>query len=318
MGGSAKPATSTQTTQGSSTTGPLPAAAPYFPPLYQQGSSAVASNQALPTRTQFVAGENPTEASAINQTLGVAPGLGASGGALSDMAQKIASGYFLDPSNDPTFQGAVNSALTPVLQNVREQLMPQAINASIRGGGIGGGPSAYGGANAGSAADIENERIIRDFGQTGGNIAATMANASRTAGMNLIPQAPGIAQGANAQLLAPATTTGLAGQQQQTYAQNAIDNLLQQYQYQTNAPWQGLQQFANLLTTGGYNAGTNQSTTQGTYTPAQPSMGTQILQGLLGGAGIATSLFGAGPGGAASPASSMFSMFKGFLPSQAA
>ena len=311
MGGKPSPATSTSTTTGSSSTGPLPVAQPYFAPLYQQGSEAVAKNQALPVPTQFVAGENPIEAQAITGTLAKAPSLGAAGTPLSDMATKIASGYFLNPQNDPTFQGAVDAATAPILRNVTENLLPSVTNTAIRGGGVGGGPSAYGGANAGSAQDIEFQRVLRDFSQNALNTSSAMAAASRAAGMNLIPQAPGIAQGANAQILAPETTTGLAGTQQQAYAQNAIDNLLQGYSANINAPWQGLQQFANLLTTGGYNQGTSQSTTNAQYTPSTPSMATQILQGLLGGAGIATSLFGAGPAGAASPAANIWSTLSG-------
>jgi hypothetical protein len=288
-------------------------AAGYFPPLYQTGANALAANQNTPIPTSYVAGENPTEASAINQTLAAAPGLGASGGALSDMAQKIASGYFLNPQNDPTFQGAVSAALTPIQQSLTEGAIPAEISSAIRGGGAGGGPTAYGGAGGGSSLDVDTQQILRNYGQTAANTTAAMANASRAAGMNLIPQAPGIAQGANAQLLAPATTTGLAGTQQQQYSQDAINNLLQQYQTQMQAPWAGTSNLASLLTAGGY--GTTQSqqtgTSTGTYQPPTPNMMTQILQGLTGGASGLNALFGAGPGGGASAASNIWGGLSG-------
>lgn len=308
--GSSKPATSTQNTQTATTTTPWAAAAPYFPDLYQTGSGALDKSQTAPLPTQFVAQENPTEAAAVQGTLDVAPNLGASGGALSDAATKIASGYWMNPMNDPTFQPAVNAAIQPTLTNVEENLLPNVINSAIKGGGVGGGPSAYGGANAGSAADIENERVLRDFGVTAGNIGAGMANNERNAALNLIPQAPGVAAGANTQLLAPSTTVGLAGTQEQQYGQNAIDDALQKYQYATQGPWAGIQNFVNLLTAGGYSSGTGSSQTQGTYTAPQPSLATQILQGALGAGGIAGSLFGV-PTSGVSAAGNIFSLLSG-------
>lgn len=308
--GSSKPATSTQNTVTSQNIGPWATAAPYFPDLYQTGSSALQKSQAAPLPTQAVATENPTEASAINQTLNVAPTLGAAGAPLSDMATKIASGYFLDPRNDPTFGPAVEAAITPSLEALRETTLPGVENYSIVGGGRGGGPSAYGGANAGSALDIETERAIRDFGRTAGNIGATMANQERQQAFNLIPQAPQIAAGANTQLLAPATTTGLAGTQEQQYSQNAIDNILQLYQYLTQGPWSGISNMAQLLTAGGYTSGTGTSQTTGTYTAPQPSLATQLLQGGLGGLGVAGSLFGV-PTSGVSAAGNIWSMLSG-------
>jgi len=311
MGGKPSPATQTTTTNtsGTASTGPSAMAQPYFPGLYQTGQNALTSNQQLPVPQQFVAGEDPLQAQAISQATAAAPTLGASGGALSDMAQKIASGYFLDPTNDPTFAGAVNSALTPILQNVQETLLPQVINSSIRGGGVGGGPTAYGGANAGSAQDIMEQQVLRNFGQTAANTTASMANASRMAGMNLIPQAPGIAQGANAQILAPSTELGTLGSQQQQFSQNAINNLLQQYQTQLQAPWQGISNMTNLLTAGGYGTSTSNQTgtSVGQYQPPTPSMATQILQGLTGGASTLNSLFGSGPNGSPSALSNIWS-----------
>jgi hypothetical protein len=284
-------------------------AAPYFPGLYATGQAALTGNQNLAIPSNFVAGENPLEAQALQMMVNMAPNLGTAAPSLSNLASQIAGGYFLNPQNDPTFQGAASAALQPLYQTTTEKLLPMITHSSILGGGAGAGPSAYGGANAGSAADIENERVLRDFFQTGGATTAAMANASRAQGMNILSQAPMIAAAANQQFLAPSQAIGAAGTQEQAYAQQAINNLLQQYQYQLQAPWQGVQPFANLLTTGGFTSGTGTSNTQGTYTPAQPSMATQILQGALGAAGIAGSLFGV-PGGAGgmSAAQNIFNM----------
>jgi len=306
MGG-AKTSTQTQNTNTQSQKTPWSSADPYFSPLYNQGAGAVASNQTLPMPTQFVAGANPTEQSAIGQTLAVVPTLGASGSSLSDMAQKVASGYFTNPQNNPNFSGAVTAALTPITQQLMEKTLPTVVNNSIMGGGVGGGPSAYGGANAGDAASIEGERAIRDWGKTAADTTSTMANNAYGQGLSLIPQAGNIANAADTQLLAPAAATGLAGTQQQTYSQQGINDLLQKYSTFLQAPWQGLQSFANLLTTGGFANNNTQSQMTGTNTTAAPDFATQLLQGGLGGAGILSSLFGAGAGGAPSAASNIWS-----------
>lgn len=289
---SSKP--STQQTQQQSQTSPWGAAAGYFPTLYSQGAGAVGQNQALPVPQQFVAGATPAEQSAVQQTLNVAPSLGASGTSLSDMASKVASGYFTNPMNDPNFQGAATAAITPVTRQLTQSVLPQIIQGT---GGGGGGPTAYGGATQ----SFDLEKALQDYQTNVLNTTGTMAQNAYTAGLNLIPQAGGIAQAGNTQLLAPAIATGAAGSAQQQYAQDAINNLLQQYQYTLQAPWQGLQPFANLLTTGGFGTSTGTSTTTGT----PPSMATQILQGLTGGAGMVGSLFGSGPGGSPSAISNL-------------
>lgn len=291
---SSSPKTSTTTSQ--TQTNPWATAAPYYGNLYQQGANAVAQNQSTPTPQQYVAGANPTELSAVNQTLTQAPNLGQSGNALSDMATKVASGYFTNPANDPNFQGAVSAALTPITRNLTQNILPSNIGNAIKLGGAGGaGPSAYGGGNLA----LDTQKILQDYTTNATNMAGTMAENAYQGGLNLIPQAGGIANAANTQLLAPATATGAAGTALQGYAQQDINNLLQKYQTTLQAPWNGLQPFANLLTTGGFNTGT----ATGTSTTPPPDIATQILQGLTGGAGMVQGLFGAGPGGAPSAAS---------------
>lgn len=303
MGG---PKTTTQksVTATDMTAGPTKEAAPYFPGLYSQGAGAVNANQGLPVPQDFVAGADPHQRAALDMIYNVAPGLGAAAPSLTEMAKKISSGYFLDPSNDPTFAGAAHAAITPITQALTQQVLPQIVDRSIRTGGVGGGPSAYGGAGS----DIANEKAIQNWSQAAGNITAGMANASRTAGMNLLPQAAGMARAGNELALAPAQAVGAAGTQERTFAQDALQNLIQRYSMNQQAPWAGLQQFGNLLTTGGFKNTTGSTgTTQDTTSPA-PDMLTQILQGLTGGAGIAGSLFGA-PAGGTSAASGIGSIF---------
>jgi hypothetical protein len=113
--------------------------------------------------------------------------------------------------------------------------------------------------------------------------------------MGLIPQAGGIAQSANQLSLAPALATGAAGSTEQQFEQSSLDNLMKRYQMNMEAPWAGLQPFANLLTTGGFNRGVGSSTE--TTTPPPANLMTQLLQGGTGLAGMAGSLFSAPAGG---------------------
>lgn len=290
------PKTTTQKsdTTSKSTTGPSAAAAGYFPPLYQQGGEAVTSNQGLPAPQDFVAPADPHQREALDMIYGAAPSLGSNAPALSDMAHKVASGYFLDPTNDPTFAGAASAAISPITRQLRENILPSLVDRSIRSGGTGSGPSAYGGVSL----DLSEGKALQDWEQRAGDITSSMANASRGMGMNLIPQAPALAAGANNIALAPATATGAAGTQERGFAQDALTNLLQRYSMNQQAPWSGLQQFANLLTTGGFKDSTGTGTQIGETTTPAPDMMTQILQGITGTAGIAGSLFGAPMGGA--------------------
>jgi hypothetical protein len=305
MGG---PKTTTQKTEQktSQSIAPTAEAAPYFPQIYGAGADAVQQNRALPVPQEFIATADPHQMEAVKQIYNVAPGLSQTAQPLQDMATKVASGYFLDPTNDPTFQGAVNSAITPVTRALQEQVLPGIVDRSIRTGGTGAGPSAYGGASQ----DLSEERAVRGWSESAGNIAATMANNSRNAGLSLLPQAGDMASKANALALAPAQAIGAAGTQERSFVQDALSNILQRYTMNQQAPWTGLQPFANLLTTGGFRNSTGtMSGTNDTTTPA-PDLATQLLQGGLGAAGMAASLFGA-PAGGTSAASALGSIFGG-------
>jgi hypothetical protein len=293
MGGP-KPSIKQTTSDSSKTADPM--AAGYFPGLYEMGQHAVGNASNLPVPQNFVAGPSPGQLSSINQIYGAAPGLGAAAPELSDMARRVAGGYFLDPSNDPTFADAANAAISPITRQLRENILPGLTDQSIRAGGVGAGPSAFGGASLG----INQGNALKDWETQAGNITAEMANRSRAAGMGLIPQAGGIAQSANQIALAPALATGAAGSSEQQFGQSSLDNLLKRYQTNLEAPWAGLQPFANLLTTGGFNRGVGSSTE--TTTPPPANLMTQLLQGGTGLAGMAGSLFGAPAGGTSAAA----------------
>lgn len=264
-----------QTTNASKT--PLAETAPLFSNIWHTGGTA-----AVNAPTDWVAPANTMQTSALQQLAGVAPSLNANATSLRDVAGKVANGYFLDPTNDPTFAASAQAAINPITRTLQEKILPGVVDASIRNGGVGGGPAAYGGARQ----DIQENQAIQDWTQTASDMTAKMAADSRAQGMKLIPQAGTLDASATASALTPANTLGAAGTQQQTYDQQGLDNNTKAWL----AALSGAQQGANVLTTGGY--GNNSSTTDGTttQTSASPDMATQWLQGLTGGAGMVNSL----------------------------
>lgn len=289
---------SSQTTNSHSMTTKLPTeqAQGYLDPLYQQGWGF--TNTGIPQ--DFVAKANPLMYQGANMIAGQAPGMGTTGTPLVDMATKIANGYFLDPNNDPTFAGLRDATVNPLLDTLKNQVLPGITNSAIQAGGVGGGPSAYGGASLG----VPVQGALNDFSKAATDAVARAASASRAAGMALIPQAGNIAaQGEQLKLL-PGTVTGQAGEMQRSFAQMAIDDALKRYGVGQDAQ----QKFANLLATG--NWGTQEQNATSTTTQ-ETSTAAQILQGVLGGASMAASMFGA-PAGGASAFSGISNLFKGF------
>ena len=101
--------------------------------------------------------------------LNVAPQLGQNAQDTSNLVGRISSGYYSNPLNDPNFQGAAQAALAPSCQSLTEQILPNVTDASLRAGGSGTGPSAYGGTGGGSPQDVMTpagtEELVSDSKQ---------------------------------------------------------------------------------------------------------------------------------------------------------
>lgn len=256
---------------------PLDEVAPLFANIW-----AKAGNAAVNTPTDWIAPANAMQHSAVDQMAGVAPTLGTNAPSLRDIAAKVANGFFLDPNNDPTFAAASRAAIQPITTELTEKVLPQIVDASIRNGGVGGGPAAYGGARQ----DIQENQVVDAWSRAAGDITAKMAAQSRETGMKLIPYAPQLDTGATTAALQPSQTLGAAGTQKQAYAQQELDDETKAWL----AALQGGQAGANILTTGGFgNKTASSNSTQINTTPA-PDLTTQWLQGITGGAGMIASL----------------------------
>ena len=279
MNSKPKETTTTQSSKTDAQRTPLAEQAPIFSDIWRRTGEAVSG-----TPEQWITPATGMQTDAVQQLAGIAPSLGANAGSLRDMAGKVSSGFFLDPSNDPTFAGAAQAAINPITRTLREQILPGITDASIRNAGTGGGPAAYGGARQ----DIQENRAVQDWSNMAGDITSKMANASREAGLKLLPQAGAMDAAATAAALTPANTLGQAGTQQQVYNQQEIDNATKAWL----AALQGGQAGANILNTGGFGNQSQQSSGTSTTVGPAPDMATQWLQGLTGGAGMLNSLGG--------------------------
>ena len=199
---------SKKTTNTSQVSKPIAAQAPIYQSIWDKTSGAV--QDFTPFSGDVVAGATPNQQQGA-QAIATAP-VGTNAAATADMARKVAGGFFLDPNNDPTFQGTVNAAIDPITRNLQQKVLPGIIDKSIRVGGTGGGPGAYGGASQ----SLEEGNAVADWGRTAANTTAQLANASRNAGINLIPQIPQLNAGANAEALAAPQAAVTGGTLQQS------------------------------------------------------------------------------------------------------
>lgn len=286
---SSQPAVTTKNTATDTSKTPLGTQAPMFSDIWNKTQGTV--DNFSPYTGDIVAGPTNMQNTGVNDLFQAAGNTGTNATGTADVAKKVASGYFMDPTNDPTFQGAVQSALTPITRALQEQVLPGIVDKSIQAGGTSSGPSAYGGASQ----DLQENQAVQNWAKQSADTTASMANASRTAGMNLTTALPALNTSANSEALAPASTELAAGGTQQGLNQDILNNLLQKWQLSSSGSLPILQQASSILNSGGF--GNNTGTSNETDTGAVPNMLTQILQGLTGGAGVANSLFGAAKGG---------------------
>lgn len=287
-----KPAVTTQNTQKTPLSGPQ---GTLFNNIWGTTNSAVNNAENTPIPQNTVAGLTQPQVQGANWFDTVAPSLGANAQGTGDLVNQIASGFFTNPQNNPNFQGAVEAALAPQTQNLTQNVLPHVQDVSLKASGGGTGPSAYGSAiPGGSPQDKLTENVLQNWTNTEANTIGSMAENAYNTGVGLFGQIPGLSSSAISQYLAPGSALEAGGGILQGGNQSALTNLLNAYNMNTQNPLSFLSSGANIGAVGGF--GNNNQTTTG----AAPSMATQVLQGLTGGAGALGSLFGSGPGGSAS------------------
>jgi hypothetical protein len=149
---------------------------------------------------------------------------------------KILSGGYLDPNNNPGFQGALNAAIRPMTQAFSNEVMP-GIDSSFSSAG------RYGSGMQGQAYNDASQNLARGIGDVSSNMAFNNYGMERGNMMNALGMAPGFAADdwKNISML------GLAGQGLEGYDQRMIDADRERYDYNANKDMSWLQNYVGLL-----------------------------------------------------------------------
>lgn len=173
------------------------------------------------------------------------PLMGQAGGEVG----KILSGAYLDPNNNPAFQGALSAAIRPITDAYRNEVMP-GIDSSFSSAG------RYGSGAQTQAYSDANQDLSRSIGDVSSNMAFNNYGMERGNMVNALGMAPGFAADdwKNISML------GLAGQGIDDYNQRLIDAERERYNYEANADMNWLGNYIGLL--GGAPPPTTTSTTK--------------------------------------------------------
>lgn len=222
--------------------------------LYRNANQAFAQSQA--------AGQGGAQRQAIQSQLGAAANAGAGAQATRNLADQTLRGDFLMPGSNPALQGAIDAAMTPIIDRYTQQIFPQISSSAIQQG-------AFGGSRQGVVESLAAQGLGRELANATGQI--TYGNYARERQNQML--APSMFQQA----------TGLELLPSQIY-QNVAST-------EQGLPFQALNQLAPLLYGGG-NYGTTTTTGSGGASPLAGMLG-----GAASGAGIASALSLGGPWG---------------------
>lgn len=250
---------------------------PAFLQPYLQGAIGDLSSyyNAHKTAPAYYSGETVAPLStqsqgAVNMASGLAgnnPTLTAANSQLTDTL----NGKYLDPSQNPAYQGAIRAAIDPLTTQFMDQTIPGITSQFAGAGGTGSG--------------IQHQLVddaTRAYGTGVGNAAYTAANNFYQGARTNQIQAAGLTPGINTSNWQDVSGLGAAGQtvDQQRQAQDVSNQAA--YNYNANAQPNYISQYLSMLN-GGYPGG--ETTTSGMAQGYQP---TNAFGSILGsGLGIA-------------------------------
>lgn len=308
-GGGSAPSTST-TVQKSD---PPAYLQPYLTDIAKQAQTAY---QAVPQggfSGSLVANPTPAQTGAVNHTLSFAHNLDTSGfgndtAALgADLANKVTSGSYTAPASNTYHSPSigttadVNSYLQPVLQNLQENILPGVTSAAVANGAYGGNryttelghqindnfttKAADIASQIGYGEQVRQDQNNLDAWKTNQQITPELQkNELTAAGLQ-----PTIASSGVSAQLTPESLAASAGNQQQLWNQDQLDQAYQEYILSTQTPFAGLGDYAGIV--GGNNVG---GTVSGTSTGTVPHSN-NFISGALGGGAAAYGLSSAFP-----------------------
>jgi len=149
---------------------------------------------------------------------------------------RILSGDYLDPNNNPGFQGALSAAVRPITDAFRNEVMP-GIDSSFSAAG------RYGSGMQGQAYSDANQDLARGIGDVSSNMAFNNYGMERGNMMNALGMAPGFAANDYKDI----SMLGLAGQGLEGYDQRMIDAERERYDYNANKDMSWLQNYIGML-----------------------------------------------------------------------
>jgi hypothetical protein len=191
-------------------------------------------------------------------------------------------GDVMDVNNNPYLQSAIGAAIQPITQAYSG--VGGALS-NIRSGA--NEAQQYGGSRQGIAEGIAASQYMGNVGNT----AAKMASDGYNRGLDTFEKTLMFSPQALDATMLPVSWLSGVGAQKESLSQSMADYEANAGMWDLNAPWLGLQNYANIVFGGGSNGGTSTATTTGGSNSRSP------LMGALGGAASGYSI--AGPWGAA-------------------
>lgn len=229
--------------------------------MYQQGAPGYFPGQTVAPMSGYT---RQSFEGMANRAMNGNPLMGQS----SSEVGRILSGDYLDPNNNPGFQGALSAAVRPVTDAFRNEVMP-GIDSSFSSAG------RYGSGMQGQAYSNASHNLARGIGDISSNMAFKNYGMERGNMLNALGMAPALA----AEDWKNLSMLGLAGQGLEGYDQRLIDAERERYNYNANKDMAYTQNYIGML--GGPPPVTTTGTTT-TKTPAPNPFVTALGLGLQG------------------------------------
>lgn len=236
-----------------------------------------------------VAERQPEELTAKRGFLDYAQGGAEQGSqALLDALQFQSTGA-IDVENNPALQRAIEAAQRPTRENLLENVLPAISGGAQQAGQVGG-----------SRQGIAEGLAISRADQTSADIASRMASDAYAQGLDAqtksLALGPSILQAG----AFPETMMARIGEAERTYEQALIDEAIQRFNFEQQAPYTELQQYMNIVgqPMGGQTTATNTGGPSDTQTAVAGGLSGAAAGAYIGSVvpGIGTAI-GAGVGG---------------------
>lgn len=220
--------------------------------LYGKAQQLYGQQPAAPFSTgmaEQIYGQGPAQVSAEGLDLTRA-GVGGAGSILGQAGQAYGQALTADPSQSPYFQSAVGAAMSPMVSQFTEQVIPQLRSGALQGGTFGG-----------SRRELAEGRAAEGLARQMGDVAAQMGQQAYGQGLQARTQALGMAPQLAGAAFMPGQEMQRAQQAQQALQMGGLQQQWAPLQYLQQAEqagqglqggaiglqWQPLQQYAGLI-----------------------------------------------------------------------